>query len=400
MNSTEREPPTEGASSMPVPPDGDEVDQLLRRCDLSQVQVATLLGLTPQAVSKGFRDWSADYLFREGRAEKLFKALTLIGGRRHNDILSALRLEADRRGLGPFESRADEISQPSDVYSSADEIWVISDLPGQVLDWEALRGHLIEDPDRSRHKVVVFFLRSLEAAERWAETLDREFAQSAINDGFLDRSRVAKAGAYIFLIVTNALTYSQDFIIAEPGSPCVGVPGPRRSPTFYLWADSGYMPAHNPNTNFIGLARSLQLGTGSLRANFFPKGEIIRKERFDFQHRFMDGLIAVHGRFDGPGEKSDGIDSEDSTAHEGERAGGILGTTQGRPRNAVLINRRMQFVPAFVLVYRKRPGEGPKERSLNEIDDDLKRARELDSGLAGDEVVHRPPRGRSLFDPL
>ena len=359
---------TQALNPVGAPKPEDEVEHLLRQLDLSQTQVATLLGLSPQAVSKGFKEDGVQYLGGGGRAIRLHQALNYIGGDRY--ALSALRLRDVGRNLGwgAFESETVDLVPAQEVYSSAEEIWVVSDSPSSVLDWEALRSHLFESPNRERHKVVVFFLRTLEAAERWAEVLEREFARPAIHDGHLNLDQTASAGAYIVLVVTNALAYSQDFLVTDAGSRCVDVMGSTKSPTIYQWAGSAYIRSKNQNTGFARLARTLELGTSTIKANFFPRGIPLKSDVLDFKHTFIDGLIAIRGET-----------LEEDASPTGERMGGgiLANSAVTRPANTIGFNKKSKFTPVFLLVYRRRPNEGlNRNKPLRLLLDELERARE------------------------
>lgn len=346
----------------------EDTDTLLRWLDLSQAQVSTLLGMSPQAVSKGFKDDGPAFLAGAGRGMRLFQSLSRIGGDRYALAASRLRDVAREQGWGSYELDSTTAVPAQEVYTGTEELWVISDSPSSVLDWEAFRGHLMATPSRERHQVVVFFLRTLEAAERWAEILEREFARRGIRDGHLKVDDAGVSSAYVFLIVTNTLTYSQDFVIADAGSRCIDVLGATRPSTIFHWTGSAYGRASAPNSNFLRLARSLELGASTIKANFFPRGLPLKPDVFDYKHTFMDGLIAIRGK----------TAEEDNTLSGEQMAGGLLAnTTSNRAPTAIAFNKRAKFTPIFMLVYKRRPGEGlNRNRPLRVIQDELDRARE------------------------
>ena len=170
--------PTDPEQSQARP--AEDTDTLLRWLDLSQAQVSTLLGMSPQAVSKGFKDDGPAYLAGAGRGMRLFHSLSHIGGDRYALAASRLRDVAREQGWGSYELESPSAVPAQEVYASTQELWVISDSPSSALDWEAFRGNLMAALGRDRHQVLVFFLRTLEAAERWAEVLEREFAKPGI----------------------------------------------------------------------------------------------------------------------------------------------------------------------------------------------------------------------------
>jgi hypothetical protein len=341
-----------------------DVGHFLRLLDLSQVQVAALLALTPQAVSKGLSEDGLAYLGGGGRAQRLFQALVYIGGDRYVRSAARLRELGRSLGWGGFDAEITDRVPAHDVYAQTEEMWVISDAPDQVLDWDAFKAQMLSPADASRPKVVVFFLRTLEAAERWAEVLERELVRPATQDGSLSAEQVAVSGAYIFLVVSNALAYSQDFVITDPGSRCIDVLGVARTPTVHLWSGAAYVRSRTQNLGFVRLVRALELGASSNKANFFPLGTPLRSDILDFRHRFIDGLIAKRGER-----------HEDQQSGE-LMAGGILSDAQNRAANTLEFNKRSKFTPVFILAYKRRPGDGPSERTLRLIHEELVRAKE------------------------
>lgn len=358
-------------------PRSDDDDQaLLRTLDLSQVQIATLLGQSPQAVSKGLQQRGVDdYLGKDGRAQRLYQALMHIGGIAYVDCATRLRDEGRRRGWRGLDTEIPAQVSAGDLYASTDELWVFSDAPGSILDWDAMRRQLFGEQVGDRPKVVVFFLRTLDAAERWAEVLERESVQPATANWQIDPARIAQPAAFIYLIVTNTLPYTQDFLLADPGSRCAEHVGAARSPTVYQWGGSGYIAPRSQNLDFVRLARALDLGTNLLKANFFPRGLPLKPDVLEFRHTFLDGLIAIRGET-----------QEEASATGGERlAGGVLAPSLHtvRSESALAFNRRAKFTPVFILVYKRRPGDAHiRPKTLRVLQEELDRARldETDRG--------------------
>ncbi len=352
--------PTEDASR------DDLVDRVLAWLDLTQAQMAALLSVSPQAISKGLRDEGIDYLARDNKAKPLNLTLTQIGGERYSAAASRLRELAAALGWGNVESNAEEVTAPQDLYAFTDELWVLADNPSTVLNWESLRSQIMTPMRPTAEKVIVFFTRSLEGAERWAEVLEREFARDAIQDGFLDPEKTAVANSYLYIIVTNALSFSQDHVLADPGSRCMGVDTTARAPSAYFWIGNGYCRIATPNLDFIRVVQGLGLGTTSQKVNFFPRGMQLKPEVLEFKHTFIDAIIAVRG----PTTEEDETDSGEGLA------GGVLRTTMGRPLQTSTFNRRTKFTPVFLLTYKRRPGDGMNKnpnRTIRILQDELAR---------------------------
>lgn len=358
----------------PGPTDDATRDDLVERAlgwlDLSQAQIAALLAVSPQAISKGFREEGVDYLARDNKAKPLYLTLTQIGGERYSAAASRLKELAIALAWGNIESNAEEITSPKDLYAFADELWILADNPSLILNWESLRSQIMTPFRPAAEKVVVFFTRSLEGAERWAEVLEREFARDAIEDGFLNPDKTAVANSYLYIIVTNALSFSQDHVIADPGSRCMGVDTTARVSSAYFWIGNGYCRIPAPNLDFIRVAQGLGLGTTSQKVNFFPRGMQLRPEVLEFKHAFIDAIIAVRG----PTTDEDETDSGEGLA------GGVLRTVMGRPPQTSVFNKRTKFTPVFLLTYKRRPGDGMNKnpnRTIRILQNELTRSSEV-----------------------
>ncbi|MGH8540205.1 MAG: hypothetical protein ACRETW_06840 [Stenotrophobium sp.] len=329
----------------PLPPELGE--QVLRWLDLSQSQVASLLGLTPQAISKGLKDEGIAFLSQDRRVHRLYQALSSVGGDRYALVAFRLKELAREVGWGTLEALQNELVRPEALYAEADELWIVSDAPGSTMNWEALRSQLFKPHQEDQHKVFVFFMRTLEAAERWAEILERELIKPAVRDQKIRPDEGKVMGAHVFLIVTNALAFSQDFVVANPGSRCMGILSSTRPAAAYHWLGASYAKAPNPSFDFVRLAQHVGLGMASVKSNFFPSGIPLKPEVMDFKPTFIDGLIAVRGE----------TAEEDSTPAGEKMAGGILATPAARSEHSLQFNKRTKFCPVFVMTYRRRPGE-------------------------------------------
>ncbi|MBS0405063.1 MAG: hypothetical protein JSS17_01670 [Proteobacteria bacterium] len=344
----------------------DLVERTLAWLDLTQAQIAALLAVSPQAISKGFREKGIDYLDEDNKAKSLYLTLTQIGGDRYSTAASSLKKLAIALDWKNIESSTEEITSPQDLYAYVDELWVLADNPSAILNWESLRAQIMTSLRRTAERVVVFFTRTLEGAERWAEVLEREFARDAIQDGFLEPEKTAVANSYIYIIVTNALSFSQDHVIANPGSRCMGLGTTTRAPSVYFWNGNDYCRIATPNLDFIRLAQGLGLGTTSQKVNFFPRGMQLKSEVLEFKHAFIDALFAVRG----PTTDEDETDSGEGLA------GGVFRTVMGRSSQTHVFNKRTKFTPVFILTYKRRPGDGMNKnpnRTIRILQDELAR---------------------------
>lgn len=349
-------------------------DQFLKELGLSQSQVAALLGVTPQVVSKGVKEEGVDFFAK--RAQKLYAALLFVGG--DNFSLAAVRLSeaARQNSWGVLEAEAKKSITPSDLYRDADELWVISDSPGKVLEWSELSGFLFSTPNQEQrvmhgahHKVMVFFFSTIEGAEAWAEVFEREMLKPAIHDYKISQLDALQINAYVFFVVTNLTTYTQDFLIVDPGSQCMDVFTSRKSPKIAYWNAGSYVYAENNSSEFIKTVRHLELGTSAIKANFFPTGMKLQKEHLDLgKHGFMDGLIALRGKT---------LDEDMSENGDG-MAGGIFRSVVGRPLGTGFFNKKAKFCPLLLLAYKRKPGDSVhrSERTVGIIQSELDRARE------------------------
>lgn len=360
----------------------DLVDRVLAWLDITQAQMAALLAVSPQAISKGLREDGLDYLAKDNKAKPLHQTLAQIGGDRYSVAASRLKEIGLALGWGNVESNAEEILPPQDLYAFAEEIWILADNPATVLNWEALRSQIMSPARPNLEKILVFFFRSLEGAERWAEVLEREFARDAICDGRLDPERTAVANCYLYVIVTNTLAFSQDYVIADPGSRCMGVDTTARFPSAYFWSGNGYCKIASPNLDFIRVAQGIGLGTASQKVNFFPRGMPLRPDVLDFKHAFLDALIAVRGP----------TADEDATESGENLAGGIFRSVMARPAQTAAFNKRTKLVPVFLLTYKRRPGDGMNKnpnRTIRILQDELDR--NVEARLELDVRLHQCP---------
>lgn len=353
-------------------------DELVRAAlewlGLTQVQIAALLAISPQAVSKGLREEGLDYLARDNRVQPLHQALAHIGGDRYAEAAARLRDAARVLGWGSLDAPVEEFISPRDLYSFAEELWVLADNPATVVHWNALRDQMIAAGVQDNQKLIVFFTRTLEGAERWAELLEREFARDALLDDGIDWDRASVASCNLYIIVTNALAFAQDHILIDPGSRCMGLSSTIRPALAYNLAGPNYTRIKSPNLDFIRICQSIGLGTSNLKSNFFPKGVLLRSEILDFRHVYIDGIIAARG----PKHE------EDESASGDLLAGGVLRGIAGRPPQTIAFNKRAKFTPLFLLTYKRRPGEGlnrnPK-KSIRALQEEFDRTRDVGQDL-------------------
>lgn len=310
-------------------------DRLLKWLDLSQTQVAALLGVSPQAISKAIRDEGFDFLKKDQRAQRIFSAMLSIGGDRYGLPIVRLKEVANLLGL-PLESSVSSNIGASDLYASADEIWVISDNPVSAVDWTAMKAVLFADQKPEREKVMVFFLSTLEGAENWVEALEREaYAQ--------EHQSQKKYTAYVFVVVSNLTNFSGEYVITNPGSRCMGMLATTKPMGMYYWNGISYSPA-NPSSikGFVQSVHRNELGIGSFKAHFFPAGDRLPRELLDFPHKFIDGIIGKLG--------SDPV-------------GGVLRDVSERQQSTVEFNSRRKYTPAFLLTYKRKPGDSRNTRT-------------------------------------
>lgn len=123
-------------------------DDLLRKVELTQTQLAALLGVTPQAVSKGLKEDGITYFGKESRAQRLYSALMFIGGDRYNLSASRLKELAPQVGWGSVEETSNSGIRPIELYEKADELWVISNSPAKIIDWEAMKNIVFSERKR------------------------------------------------------------------------------------------------------------------------------------------------------------------------------------------------------------------------------------------------------------
>ena len=339
-------PPKDGSSSEP-----SAGDALLKLLDLSQSQVAALLGVSPQAVSKAIKDEGIGFLGKEHRAQRLYSAMLFISGDRYALTITRLKELASQLNYGLNEEVVNNNVRASELYASANEIWVISDNPGRVVDWDAMKNILYSE-SKTESKVVVFFLSTLEGAENWAEALEREAIKPAIQDGHVLPGKGRQYGSYIFVVVSNLTTFSGEYVISNPGSRCMGMVASTKTMGVHYWNGSSYSSA-NPSSikGFVQAVHRNELGMGPVKAHFFPTGDKITSELLDFPPKFIDGLIGKLGN---------------------EAVGGILRDVSGREENTINFNNRRKYNPAFLLTYKRKPKDSFSEfRTMPTIQHEL-----------------------------
>lgn len=319
---------------------------------LNQAQVAALLGVTPQAVSKAF-DEGQDF-FRV-RAAKLYDSLRFVGGDTYSAAAETLKgycrhtwgIELAYRGL--------ESTAPEDIYRE-DEVWFLSDNPVKALAWESFADVLFGQQRRVRDQIFVFFTSSLEGAEKWAEDLQR--AMVSIQHGKAIPSH--KTRCFIYIIATNALPFCGDIVITNPGSKCVGAAQSVQAPTAYGFSDGRYVRVSFPVNQLVRVFQELGMGTNPDKVNFFPRGAVLKGEVLYFQYAFAHGLLGIHGQSRDP--------------EETVWVGGVLRNTLGRKPVTLEFNRKRQFIPIAIMMLKMKPGDGPSEMAVRVIQAQLDRA--------------------------
>ncbi len=356
-------------------------DHFLKWLDLSQSQVAALLAVTPQAVSKGIKEDGIEF-FEKEKAQRLYERLLFCGGDRYS--LSAARLKdaAQKFKWGNLEAPYQEVDtvnkvSPAELYEDADELWVVSDAPEKVVDWDTLTNILFSEPvgGRSsqfgdRHKVIVFFLSTIEGAERLSEAFEREMLKPAINDYRVQSDKALHINAYVFFVVTNLTPYAQDFLITNPGSQCMGVFASNKSPKVSYWNSGSYVRADFNAKGFVKIVHHNKLGMTAIKANFFPKGDKLTTDDLDLGKSFMDGFIAIRG-----------LTAEEDLSKDGDNmAGGIFRSVVGRAENVSSFNKLAKFCPLFLLAYKRKPGDSVhiSGRTATRIQAELDEQKELE----------------------
>jgi hypothetical protein len=239
-----------------------------------------------------------------------------------------------------------------------------------------MKALLFGNAERDHHKVAAFFLSSIEAAEEWAELLERESIRTAISGFEIDKDyqeKSQKFRAFVYLIVTNLTAFSGDFIITNPGSACMGIFAQARSPGMYYWHCGSYFPSENASVanEFIRAVHQQDLGKSAQKSNFFPLGTKLTSEEIHFHPRFIDGLIARRGKTVVEDLSDDGRDM----------CGGILREVFSYPVNSQRFNKNTKFCGVFVLAYKRKPGDAinpnPK-KTLGIVRDELAQAKDRD----------------------
>jgi hypothetical protein len=344
-------------------------DALLKWLDLSQTQIAALLGISPQAISKTIKEEGIGFLAKDRRAQRLHSAMLFIGGDRY--ALSMVRLKelSSQLGFGAFDEATSNTVRASDLYANSDEIWVVGDNPGKVVDWDALKDILYSEKKNGTEPIVVFFVSTLEGAANWAEALERESIKPAIQDGHVQSGKGRQYGAYVFVVASNLTAFSGEYVIANPGSRCIGVTASAKATGLYYWNGSSYSSA-NPSCikGFVQAVHRNELGQGSLKAHFFPSGDRLPKETIDFSPKFIDGLIGKLGT---------------------TMVGGVLRDQSQQPECTVEFNNRRKYNPAFFLAYKRKPGDSFNEwRSMRAVQDELDRQNRKDEESGSDAMAN------------
>lgn len=324
-------------------------DALPKWLDLSQSQIAALLGISPQAISKAMKDEGVEFFRKDRRIQRLYGAMQFIGGDRYALSASRLKEVSKSLGLGPLDDVGSTLVNASDLYASTDELWVVSDNPGKSIDWDALKKALFSEikddatlkSGSEKGKVITFFMSTLEGAENWVEALERETMKPAVieksGNKSIDIDRRTRYGANVFVIVTNLTAFTGDYVITNPGSRCMGMLSSAKPTGMYSWNGDAYSLV-NPSglKGFVQAVHRNELGQGSLKRHFFPYGEPLSADKLDLTIKFIDGPIGILGS---------------------EPIGGILRDPSQHKQNTITFNSSRKYTPAFLLTYKRVPGE-------------------------------------------
>jgi len=318
-------------------PDESSPENLLQLLDLSQAQVAALLGVSPQAVSKWYKDEGNDFLSKDRRAQRLISA-------------QKLKSAAKQFSWGMLIDSYIQQITPRDLYESSDELWFVSDDPTKMIDWPSLENAIFLGDRNDRQKVIVFLMKTLDGAESFAETLEREAIRPAIQGGQLNKEKIRQFCANVYIIVTNLTPYTNDFMISNPGSPCMGVVATTKPPCQYQWNYGNYSASNFTCGELIKFLHQYRLGA-TTKSNFFPLGKKLTPDMLNFPHAYSDALIAVAGE----------SEQKDKTATGEALAGGMLKNLIRRDLPTQEFNKRTKFRAVFVLTYKRRPGDDSKK---------------------------------------
>jgi len=367
---------------------GSFCDAVLKWLDLSQAQIAVLLGVTPQAVSKWVKEEGVAFLAKDRRAQRLYSALRLIGGERYTFSASRLMGLAREEGWGEISDIALNGVDPANLYGTSDELWIVSDSPGRIIDWPELRSVVFSDRRAEREKLVAVFTSTMEGAEQWAEMFEREAISTAIDDkGDIDAEKGRVFQAYVYIIVTNITMYSCDCVISNPGSLCMVIFASQKSPSTYQLCNGMYFAIGTAMDEFTRISHAVGIGADSAKINFFPTGVKLGREVFDYPPRFTDTVIAKRGRSHDDDRRDEERGLSVSQTGNG-MAGGILRTTDRRSESAIRFNKQSKFCPIYLLAYKRRPGDSfNKTRTLRIVHDELDRQKKNDSSNTGDGGV-------------
>lgn len=336
---------------------------------LTQTQIAALLGVTPQSISKGMSTDGWSFFSKEKRAQRLYTALLAIGGDRY--LLSAEQIKemSLALGWGALDTAQEKSIRPATLYAESDELWFVSDSPGSIIAWDELRSLIFgstakDESGKLNHKIIAFFTKTLEGADRWVEFLEREVLKPAVIDyknsfnqkkqSAIQIERADQYNCYVFVIVTNTMPFSPDFVISNPGSRCTNVLGASSKSIAYHWNGNSYFPSGWRPTSFINICQTCDIGMSPVKSNFFPRGLILSKNVVDYHPEYTDGMILRSG--------DTHIESKEKGDTIGEKmAGGILETTLKKSETAIAFNLNNKFCPAFILTYKRRPGDRCKK---------------------------------------
>jgi len=263
-------------------------NKFLSYIGLSQAQVSTLLGLTPQAISKGLNH-EGIHFFSSSKVQKLHNTLETIGTKKY--IATANRLKEISNHLSLSEIKHTKNNHPStkEFYLSSNELWILSNAPEKIIDLTEFSSTFFFSDENKR---AVFLMSSLEHADRWAGIIESILISPAINTetGEINETLGRKLSSQIHIIVHNTMPYGSDFIIKDPNNNLREYS--LDSEYGYIWDGSMYIRKPEKEQAFIQLTKSLGIGVDN---NFFPNGKNINDSTLAFRNNFSDKLIGIRG---------------------------------------------------------------------------------------------------------
>jgi hypothetical protein len=319
-------------------------EAFLRRTDLSATELAALLGVSRQHVSK---DLDA-IVGSHSTLLDLCRTLRGIGTKRALDLCDSVTSFAK-------ESLGLEVAMPGgggavgcksflQLLPKCQELWVCSSSPPELERsdyWSALCRHILDQ----RNKLLVYFVPTLELADRVAERFEDELFRREFDE---DGRKIQEPEAFratVFVIATSLVASTPHTWIINPGSADIA-DGPQS--TWALGSDGNdffELPIRF-GQDFIRKARAAGLGVARNRDNFFPLGQSLKDSGIPFRsYPHVDQLIGIRL-------------SHSVGLFEGEP----IRRASGEERDPQQGPHPLKFFPAFIRAYRKKAGELSKQK--------------------------------------